>query len=76
MSSGNQGPCGDDGDMLGWDKAQGELKLWHPQSLARGSPLHITIHWKNRWASTHTVLLPAHRPTGPPPRRPTRPPPY
>jgi hypothetical protein len=40
-------------------KHQGELKLWHPEPLACGSLLHVTIHWKNRLATT---CPPAHWP--------------
>jgi hypothetical protein len=63
-------------------KHQGELKQWHPEPLSRGRLLHITIHWKNRWAATPTLLLPCcrlpaspldHHPTRLPPHRLTRP---
>jgi hypothetical protein len=37
-------------------KHKGELKLWHSEPLARGSPLHATIHWKNRQATTSMPL--------------------
>jgi hypothetical protein len=33
ISSMDQGPCWDAGDMLGWGKAQGEQKLRHPEPL-------------------------------------------
>jgi hypothetical protein len=66
MSSGNQGPCWDAGDTLGWGKAPGTVETLAPWTASCGRLLHITKHWKNRWAAT---------PMLPPPCRPTRPPP-
>jgi hypothetical protein len=38
-------------------KHQGELKLQHPELIACGRFLHITIHWKNRWAAAHPLAF-------------------
>jgi hypothetical protein len=51
MSSMNQGPCWDAGDMLGWGKAQGKAETSACLSLDWERLLNITIHWKKRWAA-------------------------
>jgi hypothetical protein len=65
-------------------KHKGEVKLQHPEPLARGRLLHNTIHWQNRWATTPTSPLLTRqatavtspcRPNRWPHRHPTRPPP-
>jgi hypothetical protein len=33
-------------------KHHGESKLQHPEPLVHRKFLHITLHWKNRWATT------------------------
>jgi hypothetical protein len=56
-------------------KHQRELKFQHPEPLICGRLLHAMIHWKNRWATTHTSPPPAHQAIAPPPaHRSTRPP--
>jgi hypothetical protein len=52
MSSMNQGPCWDAGELLAEVKRHGELKLRHYESLALGSLLQAKIYYKN---SPHTI---------------------
>jgi hypothetical protein len=39
-------------------KHQGELKLWHPETLACGRLLLAKIHWENKWVDTPMPPLP------------------
>jgi hypothetical protein len=73
VSSGNQGPCWDMGDKLGWGKALGRAETSAPWSPSRWRLLHAKIHWKKRQAATPTLPPPHHRPARPPPCRPSGP---
>jgi hypothetical protein len=44
MSSRNEGPSEMLETPMAEVKHQGELKLWHPEPLAHGRLLHITIN--------------------------------
>jgi hypothetical protein len=81
MSSRNQRPCWDVGDMLGWGKEQGKAKTSEPctPSLWKSSPHHNTLkeqansHMGNRHQATTyppahqaSARLQAHRHVSPP----------
>jgi hypothetical protein len=47
-------------------KHQGELKLRHPEHLACGRLLQVTVHWKNRETAVHQAgHCPPDSPPGP-----------
>jgi hypothetical protein len=68
VSSGNQGPCWDAGDMLVWGKAPGRTETsthWTPSSW-KASPCHNTL--KEQVGCCPTTGLPDLRPAGLPGR--------
>jgi hypothetical protein len=82
VSSVNQGPCWDVGDMFGWGKAQGtaeSLAPWTP-SPWKASPCHYRLkeqvgchlhaaatHWPSRPSPSRPAALPAYPPGHCPP---------